>query len=117
MARTLPYRVSKRRCWFVSPSRIDARGHVAYTVEAHVKEYAMLKCKGSPIMWPKMSLTALNTPLCEAHARHFYGDPHVDELITCGAIKVWKLSKENGTVQPALTVAKGATNEWQNLSR
>lgn len=107
MARSLPYRVSKRRCWFTSPSRMDARGNSMVSRSPFTKEYAAFKCKGTPIIWPKMSLTDQSTPLCEAHARHYYGDERIDTLITVGAIKVWKVSQENSAVQEELTVTKG----------
>lgn len=88
---------------------MDARGNVGGKWNPYAKEYEQLKCKSSPIIWPKLSLTDMNTPICEAHARHFYGDERVDNLIRIGAIKVWKVSQENGNVQSELAVVKGDT--------
>jgi hypothetical protein len=107
MSRSLPYRVSKKSCYFKAPHRqhFNAAGQ------------EWVPCKGTPIIWPAHSLTETNTPTCERHARLYFGDSRIDVLIRINAIKVWKLSQEITGVQMELPLSEKENDEWQNLSQ
>jgi hypothetical protein len=55
-----------------------------------------------------------NTPLCEKHARHYYGDPAIDRLIRLGFLKDWNHDASQGVLPSSSAVpSKG---EWLDVS-
>ena len=98
----MPYRVSKRACWYSAPHRFQSPKE---------KDTENPKHKGTVILWPDFVYRGNSTPICEAHARHYYGNKRVNQLIAIGAIKVWEVSGNGNTVtQNALGVVKGEMN-------
>lgn len=91
MGKGVPYRVASRRCYYSAPHRHAVPTHPVIWAERPST------CRGTAILWPEHF--GGSTPTCEAHARFYYGDAHVDKLVAVGAIKVWKLSSENPDTQ------------------
>jgi hypothetical protein len=61
-----------------------------------------IPCKGTHRIFPDWIFTGNRTVLCEAHARSYYGDARIDQLIRMGSIRAWKVSEENATRKGAL---------------
>lgn len=87
------YKPSKRRCILFGPTRSPTPN---------------IKCSGSVVMFHNFLVNNNSQPLCEPHARHYYGNESIDRLIHLGLIK-WKLKVSNDANQQELALgeAKG----------